>query len=244
MDLSSLKTNANIAAIDTDYVGGSRILPSAIYNLTIKLAYITVSSGGAMALNVEVTTQDGKTVNETTYMTSKAGKNTYINKKTGDEAYLPGFLIANSLALLTVGEEIGDLETEEKVINLYNYDLKKDVPTKVQMFTSLVGTEVIAAIEQQLVDKSAKNEAGVYVATGETREQNEIVKYFRSRDSMTVTEITAQAEEAAFIHIWTEKNAGNIRDKSTKTGVSSGAPAAAGKNVRSAASGGVKSLFA
>lgn len=242
MSLPNLKTKENIT-LDRDYVGGSRILPTAIYDLTIKVAYLSQSKGGAWAINIIAETPEKQTVNQQFWMTSGTEKgclNVYKDKE-GNEQYLPGFVSANSLALLTLGKEIGDLDVEEKVINLYNFEQKKEVPTKVQMYVDLVGTEVKAAVEEQLVDKNVKNDAGKYVPSGETRSVNEIDKFYRMRDSMTVTEIQAQAEEAAYYIIWSEKNKGQIRDKSTKSpGVTSGAPAAAAKSGASE----VKSLFA
>jgi hypothetical protein len=248
MDLSRLKNNVAITKIDSDYVGKGFILPTAVYDLTINLAYLSESAAGSMALNIEAKTSNGQSVKNKITLTSrtdKGGKNTYINKTTGVEAYLPGYALCNTLSLLTTGKELGDLGLEEKTINAYSYELKKEIPTKVQMYTDLVNVEVKAGIEQQIVDKNVQNEAGNWVPGPTTREQNEIVKFFRSRDSMTVTEITAQAEEAAYIHIWAADNV-NVVDKSTKTGVSSGAPSMGSgvANKPAAASGGVKSLFA
>jgi hypothetical protein len=242
MNLSKLKTDDAIKTLDTDRVGGFRLLETDLYDLNIKLAYMTQAASEAMALNIVAETSEGGKVSEAVYMTSgkaKGGKNTYQDKE-GNPQYLPGFVIANTLALLAVGKEIGDLDVEEKVINLYDYSQKKDVPTKVQMFVELVGKDVKAGIEKQLVDKQVKNDAGAYVSNGEVREKNEIVKFFRSKDSMSTTEIQAQATEAAFIHVWTDANKGQTKDKTTKVGGAKAAPAATGTG----AVGGAKSLFA
>jgi hypothetical protein len=241
MDLSNLQTNDDIA-IDNDYVGGFKVLDSGVYHITVELAYVTVSQGGAMALNIVAKTAEGAKLSQQLYMTSgtaKGGKNTYTDKN-GAPQYLPGFVAANTLSLLTTGKEIGQLAAEKKVINLYDYDAKKDLPTTVDMFVDLIGMEVKAGVEKQVVDKNAKNDAGVYVPTGETREQNELVKFFRVRDNMSVTEIQAQATEAVYIDVWTDQNEGVTKQKAkgATTGSTPGAPAkAAGANAP-------KSLFA
>lgn len=225
MDLNNLKTKQDIK-LDNDYTG-STLLESGTYKATTELAYITTSKGGAMALNYVGKTDTGAKITQQFWMTSgtaKGGKNTFTDKQ-GNEQYLPGFMAANSLSLLTVGKEIADTSVEEKVINLYDYDQKKEVPTKVQMFIDLVGTEIIAGVQKQTVDKTAKNDANQYVPTGETRSANEVVKFFRAKDSLTVTEITAEVQEAAYIHVWTGQNEGKVIDKSTPSnGATAGAP--------------------
>jgi hypothetical protein len=181
---------------------------------TIALAYLSKSNGGALALNLHLRTEEGREVRQQLWMTSgtaKGGKNFY--EKDGQKKYLPGFTLANSLALLTIGKEIGDLATETKVVSLYNFDAKAEVPTKVEMFTELLNKEIYAAIFKQTVDKNVKDSAGNYVPSGETREENEIDKFFRAKDSMTVAEIRAQAGEATFINTWRNKHAGKTRNR-------------------------------
>ena len=144
---------------------------------------------------------------------------------------------ANALTLLTVGKEIGQLDTEKKVVNLYSSTEKKEVPTQVDMLMDLIGQEVLLGLLKQTVDKTAKDAAGVYQPTGESRDENEVDKIFRARDKMTTAEIRAQAEQANFFAVWEQKWAGKVKDKTTKganTGTA-GAPrqaAAAGGNSR------------
>ena len=109
------------------------------------------------------------------------------------------------------------------------------------MFTQMLNQKIKAAVANNLVDKRVTNDAGVYVASGETREENEGVKIMRERDSMTVTEITAEVEEASFAALWIEKNKDQVFDKSTKnvTAGTAGAPAPA-----AAGASKPKSLFA
>ena len=102
-----------------------------------------------------------------------------------------------------------------KVINAYNKDAKAEVPTKVEAIVDLMGQEILIGVIKQTVDKTKKNEAtGTYEPTGETREENEIDKFFRARDRMTTAEIRAKAETAAFADTWSAKWTGKSRDKS------------------------------
>lgn len=250
--LKSLKSDANIAG-ERDSVGGNGPMDSNAYPATIQHAYIVTAGSGAVGMTMNLKTSDGKEIRETVYMTSgtaKGGKNYY--EKDGEKHYLPGYLLVNSLALLTVGKEISELDTETKVINVWNKDAKAEVPTKVEMVMDLLGKEILVGLIKETVDKTQKNEAtGEYVPTGETRDQNVIDKFFRARDRKTVAEISAQAEEASFIDTWIKKWSGQVRNKAGKSGNNgtAGAPRTGGApGFNGAAAAGTKkpaqSLFA
>lgn len=231
MSLLKNLTSDDSIANERDSVGGGGVLPTGIYPSTVKLAYITTSQGGALALNLSLETREGREIRQQLWMTSgkeKGGKNFY--EKDGQKHYLPGFLLAQSLALLTVGKELSELEAEEKVVNLYSFDAKAEVPTKVQMVMDLLGKEVIAGVVKQTVDKNVKDANGNYVPSGETRDENEIDKFFRAKDSMTTAEIRAEAEKATFIDTWTKKFNGDyvrVKAKGAAAGGTAGAPKAA-----------------
>ena len=235
--LAALTTDNNIAD-EKDSVGGSRVRDSGLYPMKVALAYVSKASSGALALNVTFKDDEGE-VRQQFWMTSGTAKGckNYYEDKQGQKHYLPGFVHANALTLLTVGKEIGQLDTEKKVVNLYSSTEKKEVPTQVDMLMDLIGQEVLVGLLKQTVDKTAKDAAGVYQPTGESREENEVDKIFRARDKMTTAEIRAQAEQANFFAVWEQKWAGKVKDKTTKganTGTA-GAPrqaAAAGGNSR------------
>ena len=145
--LSGLTTSNDIAA-EKDSVGGGIVLDSNVYNFTVKLAYLQKAASDALALVVHLTTEDNKDVRQQFWMTSgkeKGCKNYFVDKN-GDKQYLPGFNMANSLCLLTVGKEISQMETETKVVNLYNSESKAEVPTNVEMITELLGKQVLGGL--------------------------------------------------------------------------------------------------
>lgn len=239
--LSNLTTSTEIAG-EKDSVGGGGVLDSAIYKATIKLAYITVAESGAMALNVLFKTDTGRDLKQQFWMTggkAKGGKNTYTDKD-GKEQYLPGFLMANSLAQLTTGKEIAQLDHETKVINLYSFDVKAEVPTKVEMITDMLNQEIYVGVIKQTVDKTAKNGDGVYVPTGDIREENEADKFFCAKeayDKLTSSEIRAKVTEPAFYNTWKAKWEGQVRNKA-KGAAAGTAPAAGGAKPAAAAGNG------
>ena len=217
--MSSLKNLTSDASIqnEKDSLGGGGVLESGLYKATVVTAHIGKASSGALSLVLHLKTDSGRDLKQTLWMTSGTAKggNNYYTDKNGDKQYLPGFLHANSLALLTTGKEISELDTETKVINLWSSEAKAEVPTKVEMVMDLIGKEILAGVIKQTVDKTAKNDAGVYVPTGETRDENDIDKLFRARDRMTTAEIRAQAETAVFADQWEAKWTGKTKNKAT-----------------------------
>lgn len=205
---SNLKTSEEIQE-DTDTIG-SRILESDAYDFTIEMAYVDQSKGGAMNVNFTFKNAQGQQLKQTIYITSgeAKGKLNYYVDKQGNKKYLPGFNIVNAISLLTVGQELGDLEPEEKTLNVWNFDLNKQAPANKPVLMELLGKEITLGVLKIIEDK--------YNAPGETRIINDINKAFRTSDKKTVQEIKAQ-DDAGFYEKWVEANKGKTRDKSNKS---------------------------
>ncbi len=216
--LSTLKTDDAIQN-ETDSVGSGGVLDSGCYESTVAMAYTTKSKGGAVGLVLHLKTAIGRELRQTLWMSSgdsKGNKNYY--ERDGERFYLPGFNMAQSLSLLTVGKELKDLAIEQKVVKVYSSEAKKEVPTQVEVVTELLGQEIIAGVFKQIVNKNALNQStGKYEATSETREENEIDKFFRASDRMTTAEIRSQETEAGFYMTWVDKWQGQTRDRTAKT---------------------------
>ena len=222
---AKLTTDETIAN-ERDVLSAGGPLESGLYPAKVEAAYIKTSDGGAVALSV-ILKVGNREVREDWWSASgntKGNKNYYMDKD-GNKQYLPGFLMARSLALLTVGKELDELETETKTIKLYSSEAKAEVPTKVQMMTDLVGQEILVGVIRQTVDKTTKNAEGIYVPTGETRDENTVDKLFRAADRKTFQEIAAQAE-ASFADRWEAQKAGKTvnRAKGASGGGTAGAP--------------------
>lgn len=220
---------ASQTELKPETVGGSRLFETGIYSMVVDMAYLDESKGGAYSLNVVLKAADGKTHKETLWITGgrDKGQLTYFLNKSNEKQDLPGFAIANALAFHATGKDLGGLVPEEKMVNIYNYDLKKDVPTPRQVFMDMIGQQVKVAIVKQTVDKTKKNDAtGKYEPTGETREENEISQIFNEKTDQSLYEAknSLPAEIAAK---WVAVNAGKTRNRSKagKEGTTTGAPA-------------------
>jgi hypothetical protein len=212
-----------------DYLGGGGTFDAGAHDAVIKLAYAGVSSGGAKSLTL-CFDMGGREYRETMYVTSGTAKGcvNYYHPK-GDKTKkmpLPGFTAANDLALLSTGKPLSDQEIEEKVVKLYDFDAKAEVPTKVQAAVSMHGLPVTLGLIKQIVDKRKKNDStGEYEPSGETREENVIDKVFHTETGKTVSEFTDKVENSEFKAKWEAKNAGQVRDRTTGGSGKSGAPA-------------------
>jgi hypothetical protein len=238
----NLKTNDELEDEKDSLGGGSYTVNTDTYKLAADMAYFDKSKGGALSFNIVMKGQNGETVKQQWWVASgdaKGNKNYYTDKK-GKNHYLPDFSAANNFCLLACGKEISELKTEEKQIMLYDFEERKEVPTKKQVAMEVLGKEVIVAVEKQIVDKTANDGSGNYLPTGETREQNQIVKSFSAKDNRSAAEIRAEESEALFHDAWVEKNKGNVNDMST--GVAEGGTDGAPGDADTAA-GETKSLF-
>lgn len=209
---ANVKQANNVVQEEDKLGGGFNPLESGIYTATISHAYVSESQRGALAVNFEFDI-DGHKLNETMYVTNANKANTYKDKTTGENKYLPSFITANDIALITTSQELFDLGQEDKVLNLYDFAQGKKVPSEVPVITDMTGKKVKLAVLKETVDKTAKNDSGDYVPTGETRVQNSIAKVFHPTKDLTVNEARA-GSEANFINQWADKYAGQTIDKS------------------------------
>lgn len=212
-----------------DRLGGGVLLESGIYTGKLKMAYAGTSSAQGsksqfVTLLIDI---DGRELRETVYVTSRDGDNFYADKKDPKKKHpLLGFTSIDDLCLVTTGHGLADQDIEEKVVNIYDFDKKADVPTNAPVLVDLLGKDVMIAVVKQTVDKQRKDDAGNYVNTGETRDENTIEKFFHVESRRTVTEIKNGIEEAIFIDAWAEKNKGKTRNKAKGGQGNTGAPGA------------------
>lgn len=195
-----------------------------LYKSTIKLAYLATAASGAKAIVFEfdlVTPAGSKPFKVEQYFTDKAGKNTYMTKpKTAGEkpksASLPGFVIVDDICTVATGKGLQKQSAEVKKLNVYNSELKRDVPTDVHVLTDLIGKEVGVAVWKTLENKSVKVD-GVYVPTSEEISKNEIEKIVFPATGKTVVEHN-EGKDPVWATKWVNKNRGQVKKKLTFQG--------------------------
>lgn len=179
------------AEVEDDFIGGGGVLDTDIYPGVIKYAFVgKAANSDARCLNLSIMVNNKTEVSRQIWMTNRKGDVTYKDKKTGEEKNLPGYNQINGLCMLLVSKEVGDMDVEEKTLNLYDFDAKKELPQTVDCFVELHGLPLQVAIQRQTVDKTEKNEStGDYDPTGETRDVNEFIKFFPEDRLVTISEV-------------------------------------------------------
>ena len=231
------KTDGVVETTEDRVGGGSFIIDSGVYEAKIDKAYLVNStSSHAVGVRIEATLSNGKKYRDTIYVTNGEGKNTYVNKD-GKACYLPGFETVSNISLVTTGKELADLTPEDKVVEVYNAELKRNAPTTVKMFMELVGADIMLGIAKTKSFKQVKNPAtNKYENTVEIVEGNELINVF-TMAGFTALESKAKATEVNFINQFMEVyKADYVKDQTKK-----GTVAAASTGVTNAPA--TKSLF-
>lgn len=234
--------------VEDDFIGGGGALDTDIYKAKIKTVYIAkAQSSDAQSVNLLLDV-NGKEVRQQIWVSNRNGDVTYKDKKTGDMKNLPGFNQVNSLCMLVCSKEMGEMRMEELTVKLYDFDAKKELPQVVQCFSELHGETIQIALQRQTVDKTKLDEnTGKYEPTGETRDQNEIIKFFPENKLITISDVAefvrglggnfdevleageigkaiANMDEAnsTYAETWLSKNKGQTYNKATGKGSSEG----------------------
>ena len=209
MSLFASIQNANIQTKEEDVLGGSRTVPSNVYPAGIKLAYLDAAASGAICVVFDFAMLvNGKERNhkETIYISNKNKEFTYKDKQSGEDKPLPGFVTVDSICKAVTGKSITELSTEKKMVKVYDYDQKAEVPQEKEVLMDLVRGKLELGIQELTVDKTVKSDTGEYVPTGETRDINELSKVF-TEDGLTLVEKEAGTTEAKFKAAWIKQYA-------------------------------------
>jgi hypothetical protein len=229
-----------------DRLGGFAPLDTDAYDTKIKLAYAMQSQGGAHGV-VLIGDVGGREYRETLWVTNRKGENFFLNRDDKTKKVpLPGFTVVDDICLATTEKPLAEQETEEKVVNIWDADAKKELPKSVPVLTGLIGQTVTLGIVNQLVNKNEKDGAGEYQPTAETRNENVIEKVFHTPTKMTMVEARNGKTEGAFFQTWVDRNKGQVRDRRTiKDGSDAGSSGRPGGAPQSGAGAGApkKSLF-
>ena len=218
---------------ETSLGGGSYLWDSGVYKTIVDMAYFDQSKGGAHSLNVTLLGEDGKKLKQTIWFTNRKEEVHFINQK-GEKDYLPGYTLANNLALIITGEDINEAfeSSEKKMVNVYDFNEKKEKPTEKSVATSLLGKQVKVAVLKQTVNKRVNDGTGNYVDSAETRDENQIKEFYFSDSDLTVVEKAKDAKEALMMPKWAERNTGKTLNRVKEvTGSTSAAAKPAGKKL-------------
>jgi len=222
-NLNTAEVEAEVDTVGRSY--GPR--DSGLGDYKVAMAYQRNADSGAIGIVLHLDDTNGVELRQTLWIQSgnAKGNKTYYTKD-GKNHSLPGFALFNSLAVMTTGKKAQELDTEEKIIKLWSSEARAEVPTTVTVFPELLNQEILAGVIKQLVDKTALGDDNKYHPTGETKEENEIDKFFHKGTRMTITEADAGKTAGEFIDVWAAKWEGQVKDKTTKVANAPGPTAA------------------
>lgn len=216
MSIAALQLEADVEQTNEDVLGGGGfILDTGLYPMIVDNAYLDKSSGGAMNINLHLKKKTGgnQVYRQTIYITSgnAKGNKPYYLGKDGKKHPLPGYSLVNLIHTITTGDPLSQVAPDKKLVNLYDFEAKAEVPREVPVVTAMVGQEILVGMVKCRENKRAQQN-GEWVDTNESREFNEIGKVFYP-DGYTVSEKSAEADEASFVAKWKEANPSDyVRD--------------------------------
>jgi hypothetical protein len=210
MSIEALKMGADVEATDEDVLpsGGGFTLATGLYPMIVDNAYLDKSSGGAMNMNIHLKIKGGdkRIFRHKIYMTSgkaKGGNPFYV--KDGKKYPLPGYTLCDHVTKICAGLPVSQITPEKKLVKLYDFDQKAEVPREVPVVTEIVGKELLVGIQAKRENKRVQDSSGNWVDGPEPRDFDEVTKVFHP-DGFTVTEKAAEAEEAKFVQKWKAAN--------------------------------------
>lgn len=208
---------------ETDFQG-RKLLETAAHELTIKMAFIGKSAGGAPFVQFQLEDEAETELREIIYIGNRAGKLFY--EKNGKTFDMPGLQVVNAICRNVTGNTLLELPTKILTIDLWQKGengakggLK---PTDVEALHTLIGQKIHCAVEKQLADKTAKtgakdsNGKEVYAPTGQTFEKNELVKVLNDH-GLTGPEVKLGLTAPKWLTDWLAKNEGMTIDRTDKT---------------------------
>ncbi len=239
-----LPTDAQPAGIER-VGGGGYAWESAVYDTTIKLAYLHQTDSKAIFLNVILENSDGKELKEGFCIKSgnEKGNKTYYEKD-GKKFPLPGYAVAESMCIGATGKLLKDcMDTVEKrTIKIYDPEQSKEANTERPVIIDLLGKPVKVAVHQVEENKRKKNDnTGKYEATSDTRTINEC-KFFGNIEGLTADEIINKQPAEMFTK-WAEKNTGQVIDKTKNNAGKDSAAYIMGGGANKASTDSTKSMF-
>lgn len=218
--------------------GGFSLFESGAYEGIIKMAYVGESAGGAKNVNLVIDV-DGKELRQTVYITNKKGENYYADKKDPKKRHLlPGFIAINDMCMMTTELGLAEQDVEEKVVEIYNFEERKMIPTNVPVLVDVLNKPILVAVVKQTVDKQTKQTDGSYANSGETRDENEIEKFLHPVTKQTLTEAIEGIDGGTYLDAWLEKNEGKVRNRAKGANGDAGSSGRPGASSNSAPAAG------
>ena len=244
--LSSVFTTTSDVSVPKERVPvGKGAIESGYYPAKVEYAYLTESSAGAVGVvvSLKLDVQGTEVTKSETFWITNRNKENFYKDKEGKKVVMPSFQTITDIYGLVNNTPIENIEADidSRVIKVYDYDSKTEVPTEVNMITTLLNADIGVLMQKVTKNKSAKQANGSYADTAEFYTTNQIAKFVDKDSGMTLTEVIAGSPEATYKTAWLKQNEGVTRD--LRTIKEAGTTLSSSNNASSTAVAPKKSLF-
>ncbi len=169
------------------------IKDSGIYTAQITMARLIESTGGANAAVLTFETEEGQKLTRTVWFTNKKGQ-TYWEKN-DRKGNLPGYEELCRLSELLTDSIHSFGSTEDKVVDVWSYEKKEEVPTESKVIMSFIGKPVKLLIRKTLEDATELDAStGKYEPNGKTKTVTEVEGYVNPINDKTSAEKKANRD--------------------------------------------------
>ena len=211
IDLSDLAIAPEMSD-ERDILPGSapKVQETDVYPARIDLAYFSEARSGAwmLTLHLEGTGLNQFKLKSNLVIRDREGSPTFHNRYTGQDQPLRGLAMADHLAQILTGRSLSQLKPKEKVIKLWSYEEKQEVPTKKEVFEEFIGKEIQVALEKIEENKRTfKNNE--WVDGPDKAYKNEVRKFF-NKEGQTLAEQKAKMP-GEYLEKWRTANQGKMR---------------------------------
>ena len=215
LNLNGVDVNDSVESDKAPKGAFVKVLPTDVYDAVVKIVYFTKASSGVITANVMLTI-DGYDRTFPLYITYK-DTGTFTKREGNKTTVIRGYQQLNSLAICAVGTPVAKVTQEKRTVEIYNFDVKANVPTSVEALIGLMGKTVKVGIKA--VKKNKRElQNNLWVDTTVTEEKNELDKFYRATDFKTTSEIMNNTD-AIYGPNWVENNKDKVFETLSKNPV-------------------------
>lgn len=199
---------------------GKFTVDSGVYPAVVKSIVSYETGDGEQVkgiIELELTLPDGATraYKQNVLLMSKDGNYTYKDDNSGADVLYGDVSIISDIANIACKKLLENLETQDTMIEIYDFTTKSNKPVPASSLVELIGAEVSVAILEYETFKN-KQVGGDWVETEETRLNNQIEIVMQAGSNKTLKELRAQVEEPVAHNTWLEYWAGKVKEAVSK----------------------------
>lgn len=186
--------------------GGWSADESGVQLVVLTEAYLTESQHGALAFNFSTKDKEANERRYQIYFTNRKKEVFYTDKKTKEKRKLPGYQTVDNICKAVCGKTFMEVNktAKNKVIDLFDFESRKEIPTEVKSFPAVLKKPVLLGVIKIVKNKYAKGKE-----TNDKVEVNEVNMVFRKSDKLTPKEVdekkTEPKQHDRWVKYWTDR---------------------------------------